>query len=219
LVRQPQPLVALGLLALRGSVIILAMTIALRLPPPMAPSRWHRGFTLAELMVTVAIAAILAALAVPAMQNFLAAQAVEALAQELSTALRLARSEALKRGVEVSICAASATDASACAGAANWKNGWVVFYDYDASGGINGDDAAIRVQSGGGKSVKDVVSAASSLTYRRNGILLTAAGASVRLELQPNIASSNSAYAPAVRTVCVNAQGRVSISKGSVACP
>jgi type IV fimbrial biogenesis protein FimT len=183
----------------------------------MAPSRRRRGFTLVELAVTVAIAAILAALAVPAMQNFLAAQAVEAQAQELSTSLRLARSEAIKRGVEVSICAASATDASACAGAANWINGWVVFYDYDANGGINGNDAAIRVQSGGGKSVNAVVSAASFLTFRRNGILL--AGAGVPLELQPNIATNNSAYAPAVRTVCVNAQGRVSISKGSVACP
>jgi len=177
----------------------------------------RRGFTLVELAVTVAIAAILAAMAVPAMQNFLAARAVEAQAQELSTSLRLARSEALKRGVEVSICAASATDASACAGVASWINGWVVFYDYDASGGMNGDDAAIRVQSGGGKSVKNVVSTASYLTYRRNGTLL--AGVDNPLELQPNIATTSGAYAPAVRTVCVNAQGRVSISKGSVACP
>lgn len=171
-----------------------------------------------ELAVTMAIAAILAAIAVPSMQQFLAGRAVDAQAQELSAALRLARSEALKRGMEVSICAASATNASTCSGDTKWVNGWVVFYDDNANGSLDGDDAAIRVQSGGSKSLKDVVTESKFLTFRRNGILL--AGAGVRIELQPNIASSSNGYSNAVRTACVNNQGRVSISKGSLtACP
>lgn len=174
----------------------------------------QRGFTLTELAVVVAIAAILAAIAVPAMQDFLAARAVEAQTQELSASLRLARSEALKRGVEVSICAASATNASTCSGAASWLNGWVVFYDYNFNGSLDGDDGVIRVQSAAGKGVQAIATNAAFLTFRRNGILL--AGANLPMVLQP----SSGNYATAARTVCLNNQGRVSISKGSLTqCP
>lgn len=171
-------------------------------------------------MVTLAIAGILAAMAVPAMQNFLAARAVDAQTQELSSALRLARSEALKRGMEVSVCAASAANAAACSGDAKWVNGWVVFYDRNGNGSLDSTDAAIRVQLGGGAGVKDISTTANFITFRRNGILLGTAGTSIKMELQPNIGSGSSAYAGAVRTVCVNNLGRVLVSKGSLTtCP
>lgn len=183
-----------------------------------APSSRHgrsqRGFTLVELMVTLAVAAILATLAVPAMQNFIAARTVQAQADELASALRLARSEALKRGVEVSVCAAKATDASACAGSSAWINGWVVFADRDHDGTVDkDDDTVIRVQSKAGGGLKEISATASVVVFRRNGLLLSG---DTPLVLKPNFASTSSGYSAAVRSVCVNMQGRVAITQGSV---
>ena len=104
--------------------------------------------TLVELAVTVAIAAILAAIAVPNMRDFLTGRAVDTQAEELVTSLRLARSEALKRGMEVSVCASANTESASpsCSGDAGWAKGWLVFYDYDVNGSMNGNDKPLRVQ-------------------------------------------------------------------------
>ena len=55
----------------------------------------HAGFTLVELLVTVAIAAVLMAVGVPAMTSFLSDQAAAANADEFAEALRFACSEAV----------------------------------------------------------------------------------------------------------------------------
>jgi type IV fimbrial biogenesis protein FimT len=181
----------------------------------------QRGFTLTELMVTVAVAAILAALAAPAMTQILADRAVDGQAQELATSLRLARSEAIKRGLEVSVCASLNTTATSptCSGDTQWAKGWLVFYDYNANGLLDGDDKALRIQAGGNKGLRDVVSATVALTFARNGILLTPAAAVACFQLQPNV-SAGSAYNNALRAVRVNKQGRVESAKGAGAtCP
>lgn len=55
------------------------------------------GFTLTELLVTVAVAAILAALAVPFSREFIAGQRVKTASFEVMSMLTLTRSEAIKR--------------------------------------------------------------------------------------------------------------------------
>jgi type IV fimbrial biogenesis protein FimT len=74
------------------------------------------GFTLVELLVTIAIAAILMGVAVPSFSTFIATQRIKTAAFDLTSTLIQARSEALKRN-------ASVTLASATGG---WQNGWVL---------------------------------------------------------------------------------------------
>ena len=74
----------------------------------------QRGFTLLELMITVAVLAILLSLGVPSFAETIRNNRVAAQTNELVTALSLARSEASKRGMPVSVCAGAA----ACGGAA-----------------------------------------------------------------------------------------------------
>lgn len=83
----------------------------------------HRaaGFTLIELMVTVAVAGILAAVAVPAMTSLVNGNRLAGTTSELTAALQLARSEAIRRNVRVTIC--GTTDGATCN--ANWSR-WIV---------------------------------------------------------------------------------------------
>lgn len=75
----------------------------------------RRGFTVIELMVTLAILAIMMGLGVPSFRAFINSQRVKSATSELMTTLVIARSEAIKRNTAVAI---TPTDA------ANWAKGW-----------------------------------------------------------------------------------------------
>ena len=84
----------------------------------MKKSKYHflDGFTLIELMVTVGILAILAAVSAPSFSDILISMRMRATAYDLVGDLVLARSEALKRGAKVTITPA----------ATGWTGGWTV---------------------------------------------------------------------------------------------
>ena len=99
-----------------------------------------RGFTLVELAVTLAVAAILLALATPSFAELLRRNRLAAANNELVTALNVARAEALRRGRPVAVCATS--DQRSCAGSNDWTTGWVVFEDNAAAGAPGAPAAA-----------------------------------------------------------------------------
>lgn len=79
-----------------------------------APCRLDGGFTLTELVVTIAIAAILTTLAVPSFNNIIAVEHAKSGASELYGSLITARSEAVRLNRQIVTTAA----------AGGWKNGW-----------------------------------------------------------------------------------------------
>jgi len=89
--------------------------------------RTHSGFTLIELMVTIAIVAILLAISVPGFQSFIEMIRSERIASDLRSAVNYARSEAIKTGEPVSVCAANSSN-TGCATSAktDWTDGWLV---------------------------------------------------------------------------------------------
>lgn len=89
--------------------------------------RQERGFTLVELIITVAIIAIVMSYAVPAYSRFVAQNKVQSFAYALASDLNNARSEAIRRGQTVEVCAASDTTVASCAGAVtnNWSKSWI----------------------------------------------------------------------------------------------
>jgi type IV fimbrial biogenesis protein FimT len=102
------------------------------------------GFTLVELMVTLAVGAIILTIGVPALNSMMSSNRAAGNANDLVNALRLARSEAVKRGEGVTVCASDANNA-VCSGA-DWQNGWLVFTDPDNDRVYAAaDDTLIRV--------------------------------------------------------------------------
>lgn len=77
---------------------------------------YQRGFTLIELMVTIAILSILLTVGIPNFQTIRDANRVTGAANEFTAALHLARSEAIRRGVDVRLCPSGA----------DWNAGWQV---------------------------------------------------------------------------------------------
>ena len=82
------------------------------------------GFTLIELMVTLAIVAILAIMSVPSFKQYLSGQQLDAMVADFSTSCELARNTALQTNTSVQICPADAS--GACVAAASNGTGWVV---------------------------------------------------------------------------------------------
>jgi len=80
------------------------------------------GFTLIELLMGIVILAILLAGALPAFMTFVANNRLDSQANEIVAATQLARSEAINRGVPVTIC--SSSNAASCGG--GFADGWIV---------------------------------------------------------------------------------------------
>ena len=86
----------------------------------------HTGFTLVELLMTLVVAGILVTLAVPAFTDTIRNNRLTSRTNELITAFNVARSEAIKRASNVTVCVSS--DQATCT-AGNWQDGWIVRND------------------------------------------------------------------------------------------
>ena len=85
------------------------------------------GFTLLELIVTMAVAAIVLTVGVPGFYELINNNRLTSGANEFVAALNLARSEAVKRSVRVTVC--KSADGRCCAGSGGYEQGWIVFAD------------------------------------------------------------------------------------------
>ena len=108
--------------------------------------RAARAFTLVEIVVTLAIAAVLFALAVPSFAQFIAEQRLLNEARRVADAITHARSEAMKRNGHVVLCAS--TPAVDCPGVKHWHEGWVMFADPDGDAELGGDETAFVREPG-----------------------------------------------------------------------
>jgi len=152
-----------------------------------------------ELLMTIAVLAILTTLAVPAFNRFILNNRLAGQANEFVAATQLARSEAIKRGVDVAVC--SSDDAAACGG--SFTDGWIVLAD------PGGADQVIQVYPSPGDDFS-FTPASGNATFSADGF--STAAAEIQLDITLTGCTNDNA-----RRILVERTGRVSSRR--VDCP
>ncbi|HED19245.1 MAG TPA: prepilin-type N-terminal cleavage/methylation domain-containing protein [Gammaproteobacteria bacterium] len=133
------------------------------------------GFTLVELMITLAIAAILLTVGIPNFRNFIYNNRLITQANKLVADAALARSTAIKYQRNTQICVSTSynTVAPACTGGLDWGAGWIVWVDKDRDNLVDAATEVIRVSEPVSGTTTFTSGAQSAFTYNSRGFVDT----------------------------------------------
>lgn len=176
------------------------------------------GFTAVELMVTVAILAVLAALAIPSFTPLIERWRVRQVAEELQSTLYYARSEAIKRGGNVSIQKLKNT-INGCQNAATteeWGCGWIVFEDLDNNGSWKSTTPAeLKLYDAPLNGLVNVMRKPAGAFIKVDRYGMANGNNTLSFVLSP---ASSGVASPHIITLCTAAGGRIRILQGEVEC-
>ena len=107
------------------------------------------GFTIIEMIVTVALLSVMLAVAVPGFGNLMQNNTIVSATNGFVSNLAYARNEAISRNTEITVCTVSSTGGAivyplSCASDGRWETGWVVWGDANDNNQIdNGEQILI----------------------------------------------------------------------------
>lgn len=157
------------------------------------------GFTLVELMITLAVLAILLGLAMPAVNDFAIKQRVSSQASDVMLSLAFARSEAVKRNQDIRVIPRTGT-------ASGWSDGWCVG-PTTMSSCDHADVVRVFLGAKGVRITSSGVATPPILIFRRDGTT-TQSNAALAVT-SPNLKANGES----ARCIKLNLQGRAEIEK------
>ncbi len=175
---------------------------------------WYaKGFTIIELMVTIAIAAILLTVAAPSYTTFIRNSQLSDAVGEFMAATNAARSNAIKQGINTFLVPTTGTD---------WSTGWYVFADGNWDGVYTANDPkdVLIMQSPAPNSIVTVTTPAGNSSTIASGYLLFN-GSGYPRQTGGGFGAGRMVMANSARTttVIINSTGRVrSCKTGSTGC-
>lgn len=175
----------------------------------------HKGFTLIELVVTIAILSILLTIAIPSFSALIINNRISTQTNDFISDLAYARAEAVRRNTRISICE-SATGTSCGVGAgATWDTGWMIWIDLNNDGIVNPGEPILRVHGALSAGTTFVATGLTGggvlLQYLPSGIVEGVAGSTAAFTLgQPGYFG---------RTINFNTTGRVNTAKTAAILP
>jgi len=180
--------------------------------------RHENGFTIIELMITIAIAALLLTLGVPALQDMVRNNRMVSQTNNLVSDIQLARGEAIKRNTQVAMCRSNDLDTTpTCGGSAqDWTTGWLVFADANGNGTYeSAGDTLLRVgyPSGNDATIFSNGTADANVRFAPDGTLnLSAVARFAVCDGRSNAASFG-------RQIDIGLMGRPTLIKGDSSTP
>jgi type IV fimbrial biogenesis protein FimT len=102
------------------------------------------GFTLIEIMVSLAVLGVLIAVAIPSFSNTIKRYRINAIRDELITSLQFARSEAIRRGVQIIIVRKTVNCVFDVPDSQDWHCGWHLVVDTNNNGNVNASEEVIQ---------------------------------------------------------------------------
>ncbi len=174
----------------------------------------RNGFTLIELILTLFLAALVLTVGVPNFQETMRDNRMVTQTNALVTALNIARSEAIKRSVRITVC--KSKNQSTCSGDAEWENGWIVFSDQDKDGTFDGaPEEVISTSAGlsGNNTLRTNANFSNFITFTSSGESRGNPGNSGTFSL------CDARGATKGRAILINDAGQIRTEKGAVACP
>ena len=178
-----------------------------------------RGFTIVELMIVIALLAVMVSVGVPAFLNFTQTNTVAATANRFMSSLALAKSEAIKRNTNITVCRFVQTGATTftCTNDGLWEQGWGVWVDQNTNGVIDNTEwikreAGLPVGYTLRSSTNNFV---SSVTFNSGGDASGDFGSNADI-LRLCEASGDLNRSRGIR---IDGTGRATVINGTAACP
>ncbi len=184
--------------------------------------RGQRGLTVIELMVTLAILAILLGIAAPSMTRFITQWRVSHAVNALTGSLRIARTEAMARARPVVVCRVAPAAPTSClsnVGDHGYASGWIVFVNHDRDSASayslsQGDELLLRQDALPG--IADITpTSAGRFIFLPNGLMRAGA---VGINVDANGFDKLSTTPWARKGLCISMPGRVRYVADSVDC-
>lgn len=110
---------------------------------PSRTPRQARAFSLYNALVTLIVVSTVATIAVPSLQQLLSTQRMAGAINTLITALHLARSEAIRGGVNAALC--PSVDGRNCTNGSNWEAGYLLYIDRNANNKVDADEFVVKI--------------------------------------------------------------------------